>query len=128
MTDRHPERWDRDRRLRTMREYAAVKSRADALRGRHCLLLAIEQPGEPTRVGFVASRKGVGGSVQRNRARRRLREIVRRRFPRMPQTGRWMVFVAFRSTLNAPHQELASDVESLLERADALAPPEGLDA
>jgi len=127
MTDRHPERWDRERRLRTSREYAAVKARSDALRGRFCLVLVHPLAGLPTRVGFVASRKGVGGAVQRNRARRRLREIVRRRFPRMAPTGYWMVFVAFRSTLTAPHQDLASDVEALLERAGALAPAEASD-
>lgn len=120
MTDRHPERWDRERRLRTTREYSAVKAQSDALRGRFCLLLAHARAGEPTRVGFVASKKGVGGAVQRNRARRRLREIVRRRFPRLAPTGHWLVFIAYRSTLSAPYQDLASDVEALLERAGAL--------
>ncbi len=121
MTDRHPERWDRARRLRTSQEHAAVKSRANALRGRHCLLLSLAQADAPTRVGFVASRRGVGGAVQRNRARRRLREIVRRRFAHLPPQGLWMVFVAFRSTLTAPHPELVRDVESLLTRAGAMA-------
>jgi ribonuclease P protein component len=66
----------------------------------------------------------VGGAVQRNRARRRLREIVRRRFPRMPEQGYWMVLIAFRSVLVALHQELASDVERLLAGAGALRPLE----
>jgi ribonuclease P protein component len=119
MTDRHPQRWRRDRRLRTTSEFDAVKSLGTALRGHHCLLLALERPGEPTRVGFVASRRSVGGAVERNRARRRLREIVRRRFARLSRSGRWLVFVAFRSTLTAPAVDLARDVESLLERAGA---------
>lgn len=116
MTDRHPERWDVSRRLRASREYAALKSGAVALRGRHALLLSLARPDEATRVGFIASKRSVGGAVQRNRARRRLREIVRRRYAALPG-GHWLAFVAFRSTLTATHEELVRDVESLLERA-----------
>jgi ribonuclease P protein component len=116
MTDRHPERWGRDRRLRLGREFAAVKELGTAWRGQHALLLALARPGEPTRAGFIASRKGVGNAVQRNRARRRLREILRRRWEALPARGWWLVFVAFRSALTAPHEALARDVEALLER------------
>jgi ribonuclease P protein component len=127
MIPSHPERLGRDNHLRSVTHFAAVKARGTVYRGRHCLLVVLENPGGVTRVGFVASRKGVGGAVQRNRARRRLREIVRRRWPRVPSTGYWMMFVAFRSALVAPHQDLASDVERLLAGAGALAPlPAGL--
>jgi ribonuclease P protein component len=122
MSTGHPERLSRDRRLRSSRDFLAVKSQGTAFRGSHCLLLALASPGEPTRVGFIASKRGVGGSVQRNRARRRLREIVRRRFPRLPESGYRLVLVAFRTALTAPHQDLASDVEHLLASAGALAP------
>ena len=88
------ERLGRDRRLRSAREFEQLKSEGTALRGRHCVLLVLARPGEPTRVGFVASRRGVGGAVQRNRARRRLREIVRRRFPRLAPTGYWLGLIA----------------------------------
>ena len=73
-------------------------------------------------MGFVASRRGVGGAVERNRARRRLREIVRRRWPRVPSTGFLLMFVAYRSAPTAPHQDLASDVERVLAAAGALSP------
>jgi len=122
MTDGHPERLGRNHRLRSPREFTLVKAAGRPLRGRHCLLLVLVQPGEPTRVGFIASKKGVGGAVQRNRARRRLREIVRRRWPRIPHAGYWLAFIASRGTLTASHQELASEVERLLVEAGALAP------
>jgi ribonuclease P protein component len=83
-------------------------------------------PGEPTRVGFVASRRGVGGAVQRNRARRRIREIVRRRWSRVAQGGYLLMFVAFRSAVTVSHQELASDVEKVLAATGALAPIPGV--
>ena len=116
------ERLTREHRLTSSLDYSAVKDSGTALRGKHCLLLVLARAGEPTRIGFIASKKGVGGAVQRNRARRRLREIVRRRWPRLPEAGFLIVFVANRSCLTAPHQELATDVEHLLAAAGALAP------
>jgi ribonuclease P protein component len=116
------ERIGREHRLRVSRDFTRVKDKGTALRGRHCLVVVCAAPGEPTRVGFVASKRGVGNAVQRNRARRRLREIVRRRWERVPHTGYLMMFVAYRSTLTALHQELASDVERVLASAGALAP------
>ena len=115
------ERIGRDGRLRSSRDFARVKSSGTAYRGRHCVVVVCAAPGEPTRVGFVASKRGVGNAVQRNRARRRLREIVRRRWERVPHTGYLMMFVAYRSATTAPHQDLASDVERVLGSAGALA-------
>lgn len=122
MSDRHPERIGPDHRLRTSRDFARIKGGATPLRGPHCLLLVLRSPSERTRVGFIASRRGVGGAVQRNRARRRLREIVRRRWPRMAHRGYLLVFVANRSALDASHQMLATEVERLLAEAGAIAP------
>jgi len=120
MTEPRRERIGSEHRLRTSIDYAAVKRDGRALRGKHCLLLAAVAPGEPTRVGFIASRKGVGGAVQRNRARRRLREIVRRRWPRIAPLGHALAFIAYRTAVTVPHVELVADVEKLLAGAGAL--------
>jgi len=109
-------------RLTRGRDYARVRTQGMAFRGRCCLLLALAAAGETSRVGFIASKRGVGGAVQRNRARRRLREIVRRRWIRVPHEGYLLVFIASRRTLDAQHQVLATDVETLLAHAGALAP------
>ena len=108
--------------MRAVGDFLALKAQGRVLRGAHCLVVALARPGSPRKVAFVASRRGVGGAVQRNRARRRLREIVRRRWSRMAAQGVWMMFVAFRSALTASHEELVRDVEALLARASA-APP-----
>jgi len=122
MTDARAERIAPGDRLRTSQDYATVKRDGRALKGRHCMLLAAAADG-PTRVGFIASRKGVGGAVQRNRARRRLREIVRRRWPRIAGHGHLLAFIAYRTSVTAPHPELAADVERLLASAGALPGP-----
>lgn len=116
------ERIHRRHRMRSSKDFAAVRKLGVAYRGRCCLLLALPSPGEVTRLGWIASKRGVGGAVQRNRARRRLREIVRRRWPRVPHHGFLLVFIASRAALTAPHQEMATEVESLLAHAGALAP------
>lgn len=122
MTSKHPERLPAAHHLRSARDYAAIKESGTAFRGRLCLLLALARPGEVTRIGFISSKRGVGIAVARNRSRRRLREIVRRRWPRVPHTGFLLVFIASRATPTAPHQALASEVEHLLATAGALAP------
>lgn len=122
MSEPPSERLEPAHRLTRGRDYARVRGEGMAYRGRCVLLLVLPAVGETSRVGFIASKRGVGGAVQRNRARRRLREIVRRRWTRVPQDGYLLVFIASRRTLEAPHQALATDVESLLSTAGALAP------
>lgn len=83
--------------------------------------MVLDVPGQPPKVAFVASRRGVGGAVQRNRARRRMREIARRRWSVLAREGVWLMFVAYRSILTASHDALARDVEAVL--TVAFAPP-----
>ena len=119
MEGRPAERIPPQHRMRTSLEYGAIKADGRAIRGQHSLVLVLARPSSPTKVGFIASRRSVGNAVQRNRARRRLREIVRRRFGRMEPHGLWLVFVAFRSVLTATPQALTADVERLLSDAGA---------
>jgi ribonuclease P protein component len=122
MSEQPSERLLPANRLTRGRDYSRVRGDGVAYRGRFCLLLVLAAAGETSRVGFIASRKGVGGAVARNRARRRLREIVRRRWTRVPPEGYLLVFIASRRTLDTPHQALATEVETLLAHAGALAP------
>lgn len=124
MTAPHSERLGREHRLRASRDFRAVQAGGTPYRGQFCILLVLPCPGEPTRFGFITSRRSVGNAVRRNRARRRLREIVRRRFPRMPRSGYGFVLIAHRGVVEASHQELATDVERLFARAGALSPIE----
>lgn len=122
MSERHPERLPAAHRMRAARDFEALRSGGVAFRGRLCVLVTCPRPGEITRVGFVASRRTVGNAPRRNRARRRMREIVRRRWPRLPSSGYLILVVATARTVAAPHQELASEIERLLAEAGALRP------
>lgn len=122
MSERHPERIPRDHRLRAARDFVALKAAGTVFRARGCVLVTLARPGEQTRIGYVASKRSVGNAPQRNRARRRLREIVRRRWPRLPHDGFLLMLIANRYTLAASHQALASEVEHVLASAGALRP------
>lgn len=122
MTVRHPERLTPRNRLRAARDFEALRGAGRPFRGRFCVLVAATCPGEASRVGFIASKRTVGNAPRRNRARRRLREIVRRRWPRVPAHGFMLLLIATARTVAAPHQELASEVERLLAAAGALRP------
>ena len=107
-------------RLRSSSEFVQLKARGRPARARHCLVVYEPCPGESTKVAFVASKRGVGGAVDRNRARRRMREVVRRRWSRVAPMGVRMMFVAFKSVLLAPHTELVQDIDRLLLECGAM--------
>ena len=71
----------------------------------------------PARVGFTVSKK-VGNAVERNRVRRRLREIVRHAAGDTARSGHDYVLVGRRAGLNAPFSGLLEDFKSALRRLD----------
>jgi len=68
----------------------------------------------PARVGFTVSKK-VGNAVERNRVRRRLREIVRLS-PLPLLGGHDYVLVGRRAALTLPFERIAQDYHGALER------------
>ncbi len=74
----------------------------------------------PACVGYTASRK-VGGAVQRNRARRRLRAAVEGVMERARQDMDYVV-IARRGTPYRPYDALLTDLETALRRLGAWQP------
>ncbi len=72
----------------------------------------------PVRFGFTVSKK-VGNAVERNRVRRRLKEIVRLSDPNRLQSGHDYVLVGRRAALKLPFERMTDDFKGALRRAHA---------
>ena len=89
------------------------------------VLQSVRRPdGDAVRVGFTVSRK-VGTAVERNRVRRRLREVVRRLEAKGPDGGRLRsghdyVLIGRRAALQVPFDRMVEEFATALRR---LAPP-----
>jgi ribonuclease P protein component len=115
-------------RLKSATDFERV--RRDGRSHAHPLVVLIARkraPGEagpggelPARVGFAAG-KGLGGAVVRNRAKRLLREAVRRREPQLV-AGWDLVFIARRPIVGARQPAAQAGVDSVLERAGLIQP------
>lgn len=78
--------------------------------------------GSTVRVGFTASRK-VGPAVSRNRARRRLRALVREILPAEARPGFDYVVIARAATVERPFAELRVDLQTALDKVGARRSP-----
>jgi ribonuclease P protein component len=71
--------------------------------------------GGPVRVGFTVSRK-VGTAVERNRVRRRLKEIVRLSAATGLSCGHDYVLIGRRAALSLPFEQMTEDLKRALRR------------
>jgi ribonuclease P protein component len=105
-------------RLRQRADFlAAAKGLRASANG---FVLQARQRGDdgPARFGFTASRK-VGNAVERNRLRRRLRDMVRRTDADEMAVGHDYVVVARRAAINLPFDRLMDDFKGALRRVRA---------
>ena len=70
----------------------------------------------PARFGFTVSKK-VGNAVERNRVRRRLREIVRLTGAERVRAGHDYVLVGRRAALALPFERIKQDFDGAIRRA-----------
>lgn len=69
------------------------------------------------RVGFTATKKTIGGAVERNRAKRRLRAAAAALLPLYGMGGNDYVLVARAATLTRPFADLLEDLAVTLKAA-----------
>ena len=105
-------------RLRQCADFRAAAAGSKAPVGGFVLQALQRREGGPMRVGFTVSKK-VGNSVERNRVRRRLREVVRLSQASQMQPGHDYVLIGRRAALRMPFERLADDFRRALARVHA---------
>lgn len=84
------------------------------------VLCALPNNSDSSRIGFSVSRR-LGNAVQRNRARRRLREVLRRHLASIAN-GWDLVFIARPALAQAGFADIEAACLTLLKRAQLLTP------
>ncbi|NBO19393.1 MAG: ribonuclease P protein component [Proteobacteria bacterium] len=73
----------------------------------------------PARVGYTVTKK-MGGAVQRNRIKRRLREAARMAAAPHTRSGNDYVFISRHKALDCPFTDLTRDMEFAFSRIHAM--------
>ena len=106
-------------RLTRREEFATVREQGTAQHGKLMVLGTWQSPSSAAaRFGVIAARR-TGPAHERNRARRRLREIFRAHRPSLP-AGIWMVVVLRGSAVRATFAALTGEWRALASRAGYL--------
>jgi ribonuclease P protein component len=104
-------------RLRLRKDFLAAAAGASASTAGFVLQQRQRGDTGSARVGFTVSKK-VGGAVERNYVRRRLREIVRLSAATALRDGNDYVVVGRRAALGIPFARLAEDFNGALRRLE----------
>jgi len=103
-------------KLRHRRDFLAAASGTKAPAPAFVLQVRARPDNGPVRVGFTVSRK-VGTAVERNRVRRRLREVVRKTASGAMRVGHDYVVIGRRAALDLAFDRMVTDFERALRRA-----------
>lgn len=105
-------------RLRQRADFLAAASGSKSTAAAFVLQARKRGDSGPARFGFTVSKK-VGNAVERNRVRRRLREVVRLAGSNRIRAGHDYVLVGRRGALKVPFAQIAEDFEGALRRVHA---------
>jgi ribonuclease P protein component len=105
-------------RIRTRPDFLACAKAPSCARGAVMIQARPRDEAPLVRAGFTATKR-IGGAVERNRAKRRLREAARLLLPALASPGFDYVFVARGGVTSRPWPRLLDDVKSALIRLAA---------
>ena len=105
-------------KLKKRQDFIALRTGKKAVRRAFVLQARLSENQDSLRIGYTASKK-IGNAVERNRAKRRLREAVRKVFGTLDKSGSErarmtgdLVLIARREVLDIPFAALCQDLQS----------------
>ena len=112
-------RFPKSARLSRASDFIRLRNEGRSVHGKFMVLSVLPLAAETSlRIGFVTSRR-VGGAVERNCARRRLRELVRADRPRIAVQG-CLALIARANVVQANFDQLRDEWRALARRAGVL--------
>src|SRR4051812_7774012 len=102
-------------RLKQRADFLAAAAGARAPGPSFVLQVRLRGDSAPSRVGFTVSKK-VGNAVERNRVRRRLREVVRLSAEMAQEAGHDYVLIGRRAALQTDFDRLTAEFAGALKR------------
>jgi ribonuclease P protein component len=108
-------------RMSRRTDFRAASTGARASASAFVLQARRRAEGGPARVGFTVSRQ-VGNAVERNRVRRRLREIVRLTADGELHAGHDYVLIGRRAALLLPFDQMRQELDAALDRIHGAGP------
>ena len=107
---------ERPKRLTKKRDFLRLATKGRSAFGPYATLRVVETPkGAPGKIGFITSTKIFKHAVDRNRTKRRLREVVRSLLPTIPP-GIHVLFVAKPEAKDADYQKLTEEIARLISK------------
>ncbi|MFA5432394.1 MAG: ribonuclease P protein component [Candidatus Paceibacterota bacterium] len=109
----------KENRLKKEKEFEAVFKSGRTLRGKGVFLRYLTNGTAQTRIGFVVSKKISKLAVERNKVKRRMRDIVRAKKDKLKE-GLSIVIVSLPPIKGKTYKEIKEDIESLLGKEELI--------
>jgi len=104
----------RENRIRLKREFAEVKNKGRILYSPLFGFLTYKENDDQKKIGFIVSKKISKRAVDRNRIRRILSEIVRKKLERF-ENGTRIIFLTKKEILGKKYDEVEKEVEKFIK-------------
>jgi len=109
----------KENRLKKEKEFEAVFKGGRTIKGKSVFLRYLINGTDKTKVGFVVSKKISKLAVVRNKAKRRMRDIVRLKKDGLKE-GLSIVIISLPSITKLKYKEIKEDLENLLSKEELI--------